>query len=142
MPAGHTAAPCSPAHDTVESMRQLLRRLLGLALALVFGALALISVLFGVTLDGEEHPDIQCSRSAPRPAAGGPSTVTTGERTWFPLGVNCTYDSPDDYVGPQTVVNSNWPATFIWITSSGIAIFGAVLLLTPARFGRESRPAR
>jgi hypothetical protein len=123
------------AEATVETMKPILRRLLGLVLALVFGALALSALLVGVTLDGKEAPAIQCTRSAPRPDAGGPyyeSTVTTGERTWFPLGINCTYDSPDDAIGPQTVVNSNWPATFVWLASSGAAIFGMVLLLKPA----------
>jgi hypothetical protein len=127
------------AEATVETMKPILRRLLGLVLALVFGALALSAVVIGVTLDGKEAPAIQCTRSAPRPDAGGPyyeSTVTTGERTWFPLGINCTYDSPDDAIGPQTVVNSNWLATFVWLASSGAAIFGMVLLLKPARPSR------
>jgi hypothetical protein len=127
------------AEVTVEAMRPILRRLLGLVLALVFGALALSALLVGVTLDGKEAPAVQCTRSAPRPDAGGPyyeSTLTTGERTWFPLGINCTYDSPDDAIGPQTVVNSNWPATFIWLASSAVTIFAMVLLLKPARPSR------
>lgn len=113
--------------------------MLGLSLIVIFGVLALSSVLVGVTLDGKESPAIQCTRSAPRPEIGGPyyeSTITTGERTWFPLGVNCTYDSPDDDVGPQTVVNSNWPATFSFFASSAVAVLGAVLLRRP---GRDSR---
>jgi hypothetical protein len=103
-------------------------------LVVLFGALALLSLAGGLTLDGKEAPAIQCTRSAPRPEIGGPyyeSSTTNGERTWFPLGVNCTYDSPDDDVGPQTVINSNWPATFMWLASSLLAIFGIVLLVKP-----------
>ncbi|KQP01848.1 hypothetical protein [Leifsonia sp. Leaf264] len=116
-------------------MNPVLRMLLGLVLVLVFGALALVSLAFGVTLDGKGDPAVQCTLSAPRPEVGGPyfeSTITTGERTWFPLGVNCTYDSPDDEVGPQTVVNSNWTATGVCLASSILTLVGMKLLLRPA----------
>jgi len=65
--------------------------------------------------------------------------VITGERTFMPLGVNCTYDAPADSFGPQTVVNSNWPATFAWLASSIVALFGATILVAPRAFS-ERRP--
>jgi hypothetical protein len=64
-------------------------------------------------------------------------TVITGERTFMPLGVDCTYDSPDDAIGPQTVVNSNWPATVIWLASVVLAVCGAALLVNPDVFSRR-----
>jgi hypothetical protein len=105
-----------------------------------FGFLAATSFLFGITLDGKEHPAIQCSHAAPRPEIGGPfygNTVITGERTFMPLGVNCTYDSPNDAIGPQTVVNSNWPATVIWLPSAVLAVCGATLSVNPEAFSRR-----
>jgi len=106
------------------------RRILGLLLFVVFGFFAGTSFAFGITLDGKESPAIQCGHAAPRPQAGGPfteGTVITGERTFMPLGVNCTYDTPTDSFGPQTVVNSNWTATGAWLASSTIAVFGATI---------------
>lgn len=100
----------------------------------IFGFLAAASFLSGITLDGKDDPAVQCSRSAARPGAGGPfleSTVITGERTLLPLGVNCTYDSPVDAIGPQTVVNSDWPATITWLGSAALAVLGAAVLATP-----------
>lgn len=60
--------------------------------------------------------------------------VVTGERTFMPLGVTCTYDSPDDAIGPQTVQNPNWPATAFWVGSTIMALYGASLAFRlPAR---------
>lgn len=105
-----------------------------------FGVFATASFLDGITLDGKEDPAIQCSRAAPRPEIGGPfheNTVITGERTFMPLGVDCTYDSPEDAVGPQTVVNSNWPATVFWLASTVLAACGATLSVNPKAFPRR-----
>ncbi|MBF4635065.1 hypothetical protein ITJ38_11680 [Agreia pratensis] len=117
-------------------MGALWRVLFGLALVVFFGATALAAVAFGVTLDGRESPAIQCTKSAPRPEVGGPyleSTVVTGERTWLPLGVDCTYDSPDDEVGPQTVTNSNWVATVMAVACSALAVYGVVMIVGAVR---------
>ena len=116
------------------------RRILGLFFFVIFGFFAGTSFLLGITLDGKETPAIQCSRSAPRPQAGGPfteGTVITGERTFMPLGVNCTYDAPADSFGPKTVVNSNWPATFAWLASSIVALSGATILVAPRAFPKR-----
>jgi hypothetical protein len=118
------------------------RRILGLLLFVVFGFFAGTSFLLGITLDGKEAPAVQCGRSVPRPQAGGPfteGTVITGERTFMPLGVNCTYDAPSDSFGPQTVVNENWPATVAWLVSSIVALFGATIMVAP-RAPPKSRP--
>ena len=82
-----------------------LRRTIGVLVLLIFSLLALASFLTGITLDGKEHPTIQCVHTTRLPETGGPfreNTEITGERTFLPLGVNCTYDSPDDAFGPQT----------------------------------------
>lgn len=106
----------------------------------IFGFFAVASFLTGITLDGKEDPAIQCSRGTPLPENGGPfyeGTIITGERTFLPLGVNCTFDAPDDSFGPQTVVNSNWPATLTWLTSTAIALCGVTLLANPQAFSRS-----
>lgn len=110
------------------------RRLVGVILCAVFGFFALTSFATGVTLDGIDAPAAQCLRNAPRAAEGGPfyeNSRVTGKRTFLPLGINCTYESRTDSYGPQTMVNSNWPATIAWITCTVIALFGAILLVNP-----------
>ena len=100
-----------------------------------------MSFLTGITLAGLDPPAVQCTRNVPVPTEGGPfgmDTQITGERTFFPLGVNCTYDSPGDTFGPQTVVNSNWPATIYWIVSTGVALVGGVMVINP-RFGTRPK---
>ena len=107
-----------------------LRRIVGVLVLVFFSLLAISSFLSGITLDGKEHPSIQCLHAAPRPDAGGPfleNAEVSGVRTFLPLGVTCTYDSPDDAVGPQTVQNANWPATVIWMASSAAALYGGSL---------------
>ena len=121
-----------------------LRRLLGLLVFTVFGLLALGAFLTGITLDGRELPAVQCTRSMHLPESGGPfneGTRVAGERTFMPLGVNCTYDSPRDAIGPQTVRNSNWTATTVWVGGAVIALCGASLAFRP-RTNPETRPAR
>jgi len=116
------------------------RRIVGLLVLAVFGFLAAASLLSGITLGGKDVPSIQCGHWVPRPAVGGPfyeNTVITGERTFFPLGVNCTYDSPDDSFGPQTVVNSSWPSTLSWLANTTIALFGATLAFCPRALSRR-----
>ena len=111
-----------------------LRRTIGVLVLLIFSLLALASFLTGITLDGKEHPTIQCVHTTRLPETGGPfreNTEITGERTFLPLGVNCTYDSPDDAFGPQTVQNPNWPATVIWIASTAAAVYGASMAFRP-----------
>jgi len=120
------------------------RRLLGLLVLTVFGLLALCAFLAGITLDGKEVPAVQRTRSMHLPKSGGPfneGTRVTGERTIMPLGVNCTYDSPKDGIGPQTVQNSNWPATTVWVGGTVIALYGASLVFRP-RTNPETRLAR
>lgn len=115
-------------------MAAILRRIVGVLALLIFSLLALGSFLNGITLDGKEHPSIQCVHSTRLPETGGPfreNTEITGERTFMPLGVNCTYDSPDDAFGPQTVRNTNWPATVIWIASTAAALYGATMAFRP-----------
>jgi len=110
------------------------RRIAGVLVFTVFGLLAVNAFLFGITLDGKEHPAVQCTRSTHLPESGGPfyeNTEVTGERTFMPLGVNCTYDSPDDAIGPQTVQNANWPATVVWLGSTIITLYGASLAFRP-----------
>ena len=118
----------------------LIRRVVGFLVLTVFGLVAVAALLVGVTLDGKEQPAVQCTRSAYLPEEGGPfreNTEITGERTFLPLGVNCTYDSPDDAIGPQTVHNTNWSATAWWIGCTAIALYGASLAFRPP----ESRRA-
>ena len=120
------------------------RRLLGLLVLTVFGLLTLGAFLAGITLDGKEVPAVQCTRSMHLPESGGPfneGTRVTGERTIMPLGVNCTYDSPKDAIGPQTVQNSNWPATTVWVGGTVIALYGTSLAFRP-RTNPETRLAR
>jgi hypothetical protein len=83
------------------------------------------------------RPSSARARHLPEP--GGPfyeNTEVAGERTFMPLGVNCTYDSPDDAIGPQTVQNTNWPATAFWIGNSIIALYGASLAFRPRAIPR------
>lgn len=124
-------------------MRTIRRRLVGVALVLVFGLFGLMALATGVTLDGKEAPGMQCSSGiGPRPSVGGPyyeQTKVTGERTWFPLGMACTYDAPDDGVGPQTVITAHWVPTVIWIGSSILVVLGLVLLVRPDLVARRRR---
>lgn len=123
--------------------RSRFRRLLGLLVLTAFGLLALGAFLTGITLDGKEPPAVQCTRSMHLPASGGPfheGTRITGERTFMPLGVNCTYDSLKDAIGPQTVQNSNWPATTIWVGGTVIALYGASMAFRP-RTNPQTRSA-
>jgi hypothetical protein len=120
------------------------RRILGLLVLTVFGLLALGAFLVGITLDGKESPAVQCTRSRHLPESAGSfneGTRVSGERTFMPLGVNCTYDIPNDAIGPQTVQNSNWPATMFWVGGTLIALYGASLTFRP-RTNPETRPAR
>ena len=126
-------------------MRTVRLRLLGLALVLIFGLVGLIAIGTGVTLDGKESPAMQCTSGVgPRPSVGGPyyeQTKVTGERTWFPFGMACTYDAPDDGVGPQTVITAHWVQTVMWIGSSILVVFGLVLLVRPDFIARRKRTA-
>jgi hypothetical protein len=103
-----------------------LRRVLAAGVLTVSVFYAGAAFLTGITLDGMDAPAVQCTRNAPVPEHGGPyteATVVTGARTFLPLGVNCGYDAPGDGYGPQTVVNSNWGATFFWIGCIVVAIY-------------------
>lgn len=89
--------------------------------------------LTGITLDGIDPPATQCSQAGERPELGGPyteATVVAGERTFLPLGVTCSYDAPGDGLGPQTVANSKWGATFFWIGCTIVALGAGRVLVT------------
>ena len=105
------------------------------ALFVVFGLISLAACAIGVNIDGHADPGTQCTRSSELPTVGGPyyeSSIVTGVRTFFPLGIVCMYDSPDDSVGPQAVWHAQWLSTAVWV-AFGIASFGALAPM-PKRF--------
>ena len=82
------------------------RRVLGGCL--IVSSLILLGVVwvFGANVSGFRPPDTQCFQSQDRPERGGPfleNTVIRGQAAHFPPGVLCTFDSPDDRVGPQQI---------------------------------------
>ncbi|MBC7724957.1 MAG: hypothetical protein H7146_09460 [Burkholderiaceae bacterium] len=109
-------------------------RIFGLLLLVVFGTVGTGSFLSGIALDGMDPASVQCLSGSPRPGVGGPyreNAAIDGQFTFFPLGVTCVFDSPDDSVGPQTVANGNWPATFLWAGSTVVALSCATVLIRP-----------
>lgn len=117
----------------------ILRRVVGVALAVSFLAVAMISIVFGITMDGRDDLSTQCQRSSALPTAGGPyleDTAVSGSPTFTPLGVACTYDSPNDSFGPQTIAHPDWPATVTGGTAFVLAIISAVVAI------RVSSPLR
>lgn len=119
---------------------RLVSRLLSAISVIAFSILGLGSFLWGITLDGWNAPEIQCSYALERPAAGGPyyeRTRIQGDYTFLPLGMDCSYDAPDDDVGPQEVSHPNWLATIIAAFSLLMAARSAVLVVKPEAFGRH-----
>lgn len=92
--------------------------------------LGLLLIGFGWIHDGWAPPATQCLHG-PVPELGGPfyeQTEVTGERSYFPLGVLCTYDVPGDDYGPQTVHNYKLVPTAL-LVASGLGIPGGALLV-------------
>lgn len=101
----------------------------------VFGLIALAAVAVGMNIDGHSDPSTQCWRSTEVPKIGGPyfeSSIVTGARIFFPLGIICTYDSPDDAVGQQSVQHSQWLPTGVALLF-GTASIGSLLPLPRRR---------
>jgi hypothetical protein len=106
----------------------------------LFGVIALFAVAVGVNIDGHADPATQCMRNSDVPKIGGPyfeSTIVTGTRTFFPLGISCSYDSPDDTVGPQNVWHAQWLPTGVALVF-GAASIGSLLPL-PRRGATSAR---
>lgn len=99
---------------------------------LIFALLgfSLLLITFGWIQDGWELPSTQCW-GLPKPESGGPfyeSTRVTGARTFFPLGIDCTYDVDGDDYGPQTVHNYNAvPSALLALSVLGAVLVGASL---------------
>lgn len=104
-----------------------------MALLITSVPLTLSSIALGWSFDGADPPDSQCLRG-PAPDAGGPfyeATRVTGEVSFLPLGVHCTYDVDGDNFGPQTIHHYNGPATAGLIIS--LLAFGSGGLLVLVR---------
>ena len=106
--------------------------------AIVLGVIvALLMLTFGWIRTGWEIPQTQCAQ-LPGPEQGGPffeSTRVDGSRTWFPLGLSCTYDVSGDAFGPQTVNYYNPETSTILVISVAGVVFGVI---TVARARRET----
>lgn len=107
-------------------------------LAVVFGGIGLLALLFGMGFGPNSGIQHRCVVATELPSTGGPyfeDTIIRAERLGFPMGLRCIYDSPRDSVGPQVVVHEEWAMTGIMLGSAAIAI-GALVIAT-----REERPA-
>lgn len=96
------------------------RRALGWALIVLCLGVGLFWFHSGTTLGGLDPPSSQCAASVDVPTEGGPyyeDATVTGAATYFPLGMICIYDSPNDSVGPQTVDHQNWVETVVCLIS-------------------------
>lgn len=86
-----------------------------------------VAAAIGLNPGGRHSPDSQCAQLAP-PSTGGPyyedSTVVS-RRKLVPLGLDCTYDSPRDSVGPQTVEHTSTTANAV----SGAAALATIVCL-------------
>ncbi|MCU1523479.1 MAG: hypothetical protein JWO18_373 [Microbacteriaceae bacterium] len=108
--------------------------------AVLFAVIGLVSFFAGTTIGGHIPPSSQCSLSADVPDKGGPyyeNTTVTGAVTYFPLGIVCTYDSPDDSIGPQTVAHRNWGETIV----SFVSLVGVVLGIVLGAIQKRQRPS-
>jgi hypothetical protein len=88
-------------------------------------AVAFVAGILAFTIDGLGPPSSQCARAQQLPTVGGPyyeNTTITGSPVWLPLGIACTYDSPDDAVGPQTVLHLRWGETVVVVAALGLAV--------------------
>lgn len=116
---------------------RLVSRLLSAFSVIAFLILALGSSAMVI---GKDPAEIQCLYTWEFPAVGGPydeQTRIKGEFTYFPLGMVCSYDAPDDAVGPQEVSHPNWLATVVVAFSLLMAARSAVLVAKPEAFGRH-----
>jgi hypothetical protein len=110
------------------------QRFAGWVCVIVFALLALLMFSVGWIRSGWVVPDMQCI-DGPKPEQGGPfyeSTRIEGRRTYFPLGVDCSYDVEGDAYGPQTVHNYNAAPTVVLVLSV-LGIVAGMLLITRAR---------
>ena len=81
-------------------------------------------------MNGWDPLGIQCIYVDDQPRVGGPyleDSKISGNWTQFPFGIDCTYDSPTDDFGPQTVSHPDWPATITFGIGLG-GVFGGVAL--------------
>jgi hypothetical protein len=88
-------------------------------------AVAFVGGILAFTIDGLGPPSSQCARAQQLPTIGGPyyeNAIVTGSPVWLPLGIACTYDSPDDAVGPQTVLHLQWVETVVVAAALGLAV--------------------
>lgn len=118
------------------------RRGLGWMLVILCLGTGLFWFHAGTSLGGLEPASSQCSTAptADRPTKGGPyyeNTTVTGWVTYFPLAIVCTYDSPDDSIGPQTVHNQNWAETVVCLLSLLGVGLGVRLAIDGGRIARE-----
>jgi hypothetical protein len=95
-----------------------------------------VSAAIGLNPGGRHSPDVQCTQLS-RPLVGGPyyedSTVVS-QRKLVPLGLACTYDSPRDSVGPQTVEHTSLAATVV-SGAAALATIVCFVLILRARHG-------
>jgi hypothetical protein len=106
-------------------------RIIGWIVVVLFSLVALMLLAVGWVHDGWAPPGIQCI-SGPYPDMGGPFYETTeisGTRTWFPLGVDCTYDVAGDGFGPQTVHNYYVPSSITLVVSLLAVAAGAWMIV-------------
>ncbi|WP_368498793.1 hypothetical protein [Herbiconiux sp. A18JL235] len=105
-------------------------RVVGWLFIVVFGIVVVLMLLLGRVHNGWAPAEVQCYHG-PFPTVGGPyyeNTEVSGGVSLFPLGIDCTYDSPDDAIGPQTVHNYQLGPTILFVI--GIAgIAGGCLLI-------------
>ena len=100
-------------------------RVAGWLVVLPLLAVAFVAGILAFTIDGLGPPSSQCARATELPTVGGPyfeNTTITGSPVWLPLGLACTYDSPDDSVGPQTVLHLQWGESAVVVASLGLAV--------------------
>lgn len=92
------------------------------------------SLVVGVNPGGRHAPNVQCLLM-PSPVVGGPyyeDSSVRSDPTFVPLGLSCSWDSPDDSVGPQTIWHPSIVANVVAVIALlAIVAFGAILLLGP-----------
>lgn len=103
---------------------------LGWIAIIVFVPIAIVTFATGWIHDGWQAETLQCL-IGPYPTTGGPfheSTIITGQATFLPLGLDCTYDAPGDGFGPQTVHNYRFDSTLVLVISLFAVVRGALLI--------------
>lgn len=122
-----------------ENMPSTTRRRLGLRLVgvlLALGGIVLVFLFGSIFLNESRNPDYYCQALAQAPVAvlEPVESGATGEISYLPLGVSCTFRSAE---GQELTVPASWDATFGLAGGTFVFLVG-VAFITATTKRRES----